>query len=113
MLLVIGREQLQAVANQVPGAVTGEFVVRDEQLEALNPTADFNLLRQLSQQTGGQFFTGNQFGDLQKYLLNRQVPDRLRASEELRESINLRWLFFVLLLLLTAEWGLRKYLGGY
>lgn len=103
-------------ASTVLGRVetaTGEFVVKDEQLEALNPTADFNLLRQLSQQTGGQFFTGSQWGKLQQFLLDRQVPDRLRGTEDLREPINLRWLFFLLLGLLTAEWGLRKYFGGY
>jgi hypothetical protein len=92
---------------------TGEFVVKDEQLEALNPTADFNLLRQLSQQTGGRFFTAGQFDNLRQYLLDRQVPNRLRSTEDLREPINLRWVFFILLVLLTAEWGLRKYYGGY
>ena len=30
-----------------------------------------------------------------------------------RSAINLRWLFFPLLILLAAEWGLRRYLGAY
>ena len=92
---------------------TGEFVVKDEPLEALSTTADFNLLRQLAQQTGGRFYPASQIESLRKNLLSRNVPDRLSSTEDLRELINLRWLFFVLLLLVTAEWGIRKWAGSY
>lgn len=92
---------------------TGEFVVKDEALEALNTTADFNLLRQLSQQTGGRFYRASQLENLQTSLLDRDLPDRMSSTEELRELINLRWVFFLILLLITAEWGVRKWAGGY
>jgi len=29
------------------------------------------------------------------------------------ELIHLKWLFFLILVLLGVEWGLRKYHGGY
>lgn len=94
-------------------AATGEFVVKDLQLENLNTTADHNLLRQLATQAGGRFYTANALAQLQAQLLARNTPDRVSSSEELRELINLRWLFFLILALATAEWVLRKYLGGY
>ncbi|GAB3015493.1 VWA domain-containing protein [Spirosoma pulveris] len=92
---------------------TGQFVVRDLQLEALNTTADHGLLRQLSQQTGGQFYNASQTDALVQTLTNRPHPARLTSTEEMNELINWRWLFFVVLTLVAVEWGLRKFYGGY
>ncbi len=92
---------------------TGQFVVRDLQLEALNTTADHGLLRQLSQQTGGQFYTPGNVDALVKKLVEQPRPARLSSTEEMNEIINWKWLFFVVLLLASVEWGLRKYFGGY
>lgn len=91
----------------------GQFVVRDLQLEALNTTADHGLLRQLAQQTGGQFYGSNRIDDLVRTLTARPHPARLISTEEMNELINWRWLFFVVLTLATAEWALRKFNGGY
>ena len=91
----------------------GQFVVRDLQLEALNTTADHGLLRQLAQQTGGQFYGPTRIDDLVRNLTARPRPARLTSTEEMNEIINWRWLFFVVLTLVTVEWGLRKFYGGY
>ena len=91
----------------------GQFVVRDQQLEALNTTADHGMLRQLASQTGGQFYRPNQVDALVNTLVARPHPARLTSTEEMNELINWRWLFGVLLVLMTAEWGLRKFYGGY
>jgi hypothetical protein len=92
---------------------TGEFVIRDIQLENLNLTADFDVLRQLSAKTGGKFFKNNQFENIKQTILNHKVPEKIDATEDLKEIINLRWIFFLILSLLTVEWVMRKYLGGY
>ena len=91
----------------------GEFVIKDVQLENLNLTADFDGLRQLSTKTGGKFFKNNQFEEIKKTILNHKVPEKIDSTEDLKEMINLRWIFFIILALLTAEWVMRKYLGGY
>ena len=91
----------------------GQFVVRDLQLEALNTTADHGLLRELAQQTGGQFYGPTRIDDLVRNLTARPRPARLTSTEEMNEIINWRWLFFVVLTLVTVEWGLRKFYGGY
>ncbi|MFT4033729.1 MAG: carboxypeptidase-like regulatory domain-containing protein [Siphonobacter sp.] len=113
--LPVGMYQFTATAKVLgkTETATGQFVVRDEQLELANTTADYNLLRQLSQQTSGKFVPANQLASLQDALLARNLPDRMTSTEDLREAINLRWIFFVLLALLSIEWGVRKYLGGY
>lgn len=92
---------------------SGQFVVRELQLEALNTTADHGMLRQLAQQTGGQFYKASQTDELVKNLTSRSRPARLSSTEEMNEIINWRWLFFVVLALATVEWGLRKFYGGY
>jgi hypothetical protein len=92
---------------------TGEFVIRDIQLESLNLTADFDGLRQLSAKTGGTFFRTNQFEAIKQTILNHQMPEKIDATENLKEMINLHWIFFLILGLLTLEWVIRKYLGGY
>ena len=91
----------------------GEFVIRDIQLENLNLTADFDVLRQLSAKTGGKFFKKNQFEEIKQTILYHKVADKIDASEDLKEMINLRWIFFLILGCLTVEWVFRKYLGGY
>lgn len=94
-------------------SVTGQFIVRDLALESLNLTADFGMLRALSQQTGGQFVKAAQIESLKQYLLKNKAPDRLDSTEDLSELIQNKWLFFLLLLLATLEWGTRKYQGSY
>ena len=92
---------------------SGEFVVKDLQLETLTSTADFDLLRKVAQNTEGKFYNISQLDKLEKDLLASKKPDLLHTSEELLEIIHLRWLFFALLALLSVEWFVRKYLGSY
>ena len=92
---------------------TGEFVIKDVQLENQNLTADFDVLRQLSNKTGGEFFKNNQLEAVKQTILNHQVPEKIDATEDLKEMISLRWFFFLILALMTVEWVMRKYLGGY
>ena len=91
----------------------GEFTIKDLQLEALNTTADHQLLRQLSEQTQGKFFHINQLEGLEKELLSKRKPNKLTSTEEMLEIIHLRWLFFLIVLLASIEWVARKYLGSY
>jgi hypothetical protein len=93
--------------------VSGEFRVKDLQLEALNTTADHNLLRKLADKTNGKFYLPNEADQLTAALTNNPPPDVIQSSEELLELIHLKWLFFLFLALLTIEWGIRKYQGAY
>ena len=92
---------------------TGQFVVKNKDLESLNTTADFDLLRTMAQKNGGQFYTQNMITDLTEKLVNLKVPARIISTEDLIEVINLWWLLPLLLMLASLEWGLRKYFGTY
>ena len=93
--------------------VEGQFIVRNTDLESLNTTADFNLLRTLAQENNGQFTTANSADKLSSFFDTIKAPDKVTSTEEMNEFINLKWLFFVLLTLVSIEWGVRKYLGSY
>lgn len=101
---------------EMKGAIersVGEFTVKDMQLEALNNTADHNLLRQLAEKTGGKFFTANQLDALEKSLMENRKPNIIHSTEDVSEVINLKWIFFLLLALASVEWATRKYQGSY
>jgi hypothetical protein len=106
------RYRATATVNKRTEQSAGQFIVRDVQLEALNTTADHAMLRQLAQQTGGQFYNAASAGAIGPDIAKRDTPARLSSTETLSELINWRWLFFVLLGLAGIEWAVRKYNGG-
>ena len=94
--------------------VSGEFTVKELLLEAVNTTADFNILRELSRKTGGTFFKADQLPNtVLENLKKDSFKSIIHTNEELIDLISFKTLFFILLLLVSLEWFLRKYKGGY
>jgi len=93
--------------------VRGEFLVMKQQRELQNLTADFNLLRKLSVQTGGDFYNAADVEKLKEKLVQKQAVASIHTEEKYDSLVNLKWIFFLLLLLVSMEWFLRKYHGGY
>ncbi len=93
--------------------VRGEFLVVKQQLELQNLTADFDLLRKLSINTGGEFFKDNEINKLKQNLIRTKAVASIHTEEKYDSLVNLKWIFFFLLVLISAEWFLRKYYGGY
>lgn len=92
----------------------GQFSVSPLQLEALQTTADHRLLFNLSRNTGGTFFLPTQLSTLADSIVSSdKIKPVIRESEQTRAFINLRWVFFILLALLAAEWFIRKWQGAY
>lgn len=93
---------------------TGNFTVVSVNLENIVTRANHNLLYQLASQSGGRFF---QPAAIDEMIAELKSGKRLKAvnyyQEMINELLNLRWLFFVLLVLLSVEWFLRKYWGIY
>src|SRR5690606_3564445 len=107
------RYTASALVKDKTEQVEGRFLIRDIDLESLNMTADHGMLRELSGKTGGRFIYQNQLEEFVNQLISSKSPDRLNSSEEVVEIIHLKWLFFLLVLLASLEWTIRKYLGGY
>lgn len=92
----------------------GQFSVQSIQLENQNLTANFALLKEMASLTGGQFFQISE-SDRLINLLNVQSTKEKKEHIEtsLHEIIEWKWLFFILLALLSLEWFLRKFWGSY
>lgn len=91
----------------------GEFLIREQRLEALNTQANYGLLQELALKTNGQFFASTQLADLNDHLNNTEFRSIIHSTEDFREVIHLPWLLILIILLVSAEWGIRKYSGGY
>jgi hypothetical protein len=101
------------LANNVYKAA-GKFGISALQLEELRTVADHNVMYQLASQHNGQMYHANDFEKIADDLLAKNRLKPILYDTFLTESaINLKWIFFLILILLSAEWFLRKYLGGY
>lgn len=93
--------------------VRGQFLVAAQEVELQNLTADFDVLRKLSANTGGQFYRASEINKLQDELLKKEARSIIHSEEKYDSLLNLKWVFFLLLALASMEWFLRKFLGSY
>jgi hypothetical protein len=91
----------------------GQFSVSPLQIESQNLTADFQLLRTLSNNSGGRFFSQENVNALSQHLSNQKAPAIVHSEESFHPLIDLKLLFVALLMLISTEWFFRKYLGSY
>jgi hypothetical protein len=91
----------------------GQFSVTPLQVESQNLTADFQLLRTLASNTGGNFYTDQNLNELESSLKNQKAPAVVHSDETFHPLIDLKSLFIALMILISTEWFFRKYLGSY
>jgi hypothetical protein len=111
-----GRYQFKALAKAGTSEYgeTGEFAVIPVNLEQIDFMANHRLLFQLSGETGGKYYHLNEAEDLTRDLVeSREIKSVNYFQMSLDEWINRKWMFFLILLLLSAEWFLRKFWGIY
>jgi hypothetical protein len=106
------RYQARATLGGQAQQATGEILVQNQPLEAQESRADHRLLALLSRRSGGQLYYPTQLDKLAQDIAARNFKPVISSEEDLKDLINLKWLFFALLALLTAEWATRKYQGG-
>lgn len=90
----------------------GEFSVSSSNIEFLNTQRNDRLLRQMALRSGGTFFTYKQADQIWKVLQENKL---LVREEKVQETLfypyqNISW-FILIILFLTAEWAIRKYLA--
>jgi hypothetical protein len=115
-LLPVGRYRFEAKTsfngeNLLAG---GEFSVQPIQLEVFETTADHRSLALMSERSAGQLLYPNQIAELPKLIQAKGYgKPQLFDTITTRSLIHLKWIFFLLLFLLSAEWFLRRYYGSY
>lgn len=93
--------------------VEGTFTVNDLQIETTKLTADHNLLKNIALQNNGRFYEKSQFEALRSDLEAQEKTNKIYTSERYLAIINMKWGFFILIVVVSAEWLLRKYHGSY
>jgi hypothetical protein len=93
---------------------TGNLIVVAQNIEEVNTTADFGLLNQLAQNYGGEFIYSSQIASLkEKIKRNASIKTILRSTVNINPLIDWKWLFALLIALLSIEWFVRKRSGNY
>jgi len=92
---------------------SGEFTIEPLQLEMINYTANHDLLRTIASNSEGSFYLPSQIDQLKDDLATKNVKGILYAQEDFLPIINLPWVFFLLLTLVSTEWFVRKYHSSY
>jgi hypothetical protein len=92
----------------------GQFSVSALQIELTNTVADHHLLYTLAKNHGGEMMYPTDFDKLAEKLEAREDVKSVSYTEKkLDDLLNLKWIFFLLLSLLTIEWFIRKRNGAY
>ena len=92
----------------------GQFSVQPIQLEVYETTADHRLLNLLSEKQGGAMVAPSNITSLAGMIKNKgTVKPVVYQTTKTRSVINIKWIFFLLMGLLTAEWFMRRYFGSY
>lgn len=92
----------------------GLFTVESVGVEALDLTANVDRMRSLASQTGGKHYYITDIQNLIQDLKNNPgITSVSRQETRYDDLINLKWLFFGILGLITIEWLLRKVFGIY
>lgn len=98
--------------NKKIGTDAGKFTVTQVQAEFQNVVANFDLLNQIALRTEGKAYLQNQVKQLQEDLLkDSRIRPRTIKVEESRPFRLFNWYLLIIILLLTAEWSMRKYFG--
>ena len=88
---------------------TGSFAVEAANIELRSLTADHSLLATLATLTGGEMYRPDQLSALQDEL--RAIKPTIYTHTRYAEFLRLPLVLILLLLLLAAEWIVRKYHG--
>jgi hypothetical protein len=79
-----------------------------------NTVADHHLLYTLAKNHSGEMMYPADFDKLAEKLEAREDVKSVSYTEKkLDDLLNLKWIFFLLLILLSSEWFIRKRNGAY
>jgi len=95
-------------------AQRGVFHIMPLNVESFNTVADHQLLYTIAQTHGGELFYPNELDKLFEKINSREdIRSVSYTHNTLSDLINLKWIFFLILLLLATEWFVRKRNGLY
>jgi hypothetical protein len=101
--------KFEGTSNEVK---KGSFTIQSLQVESSNTKADFGLLRNLANDSKGEFFYLKDFNSIaDKLNVSDFAKPLLIEQENNKELISFYWIFYLLLALMSLEWFIRKWNG--
>jgi hypothetical protein len=97
-----------SLGNRVFNA-NGQLTVKALNLETRQSAANHQLLNQIARQSGGQMLLPSQIGKLADLIRkNDNIKTVVYQDNHYSDFIDVKWVFALILLLLSTEWFLRK-----
>jgi hypothetical protein len=92
----------------------GAFIITQMNLETMNLVADHNLLFRLAKNHGGEMIYPKNMDDLVEKITSREdIKPVIYTQKRFSDLVGNLWVFLVILVLLAAEWFIRKRNGIY
>jgi hypothetical protein len=92
----------------------GKFSIRPIQLEGFATTANHGLLKLMSQKyDGAMVYQDNLMALVDSIEAKNTIKPVIYSANQTRSIINLKWIFFLILFLLSIEWFFRRFFGAY
>ena len=92
----------------------GSFTISPVKAELTSSRADHAFLYALASGSGGEMLTPDRMDDIGKLIRTRdEVKPVEYAQKKFNDLVNLKWVFAIILLMLSLEWFMRKWFGGY
>lgn len=92
----------------------GKFSVEKVDIEAMSLEADFNLLRNISINSGANFYNKDDWKELINNLAKREDIVNIESQQlEYKDAIRFPIILVVLFIFLSLEWFIRKQMGSY
>lgn len=93
---------------------SGVFTIQELVIESINLVADHSLLKSIAEATDAQFFTVKNFSDIEKYIKQNENIKTVASYNPKYNPLLNSWIYLsILIILLTFEWFLRKWGGGF
>lgn len=90
---------------------SGQIYVETRSIESMNKRADWESLKNWSSENGGEFYNIQSSYQYIQSLKNLSLPRIEYLQEEQKMIFELKWIFYLLVGLLSLEWSIRKYFG--
>ncbi|WP_157716008.1 vWA domain-containing protein [Roseivirga echinicomitans] len=105
--------EASATVNGKREIAQGTFSVQKLDLENINLTANHQLLKNIANNSGGEFISQDRVNEASNYFKSLAAKSITRSDEKLQSIINNPWLLLLFLVLVSTEWFIRKYNGSY
>jgi len=92
-----------------PYSATGQLTIKPLNLELRQSAANHQLLRNIAKQSGGEMLMPSEISRLADLIKkNENIKTLVYEDKHYSDIIDVKWIFFLILLLLSGEWFFRK-----